>query len=46
MPTAMLGTLPRPNRQVCYLFHSPIMLQCMSPFVMWWTVPAPGNEVP
>jgi hypothetical protein len=25
---------------------APIMLQCMGPFLMWWTVPAPGNEVP
>jgi hypothetical protein len=22
------------------------MLQRMSPFLMWWTVPAPGNDVP
>ncbi len=25
---------------------SPIMLQCMSPLLMWWTAPAPGIEVP
>jgi hypothetical protein len=23
----------RPNRQVCDLLHSPIMLQCVSPFM-------------
>jgi hypothetical protein len=28
------------------LSGSPIMLQCMRPFLMWWTVPAPCNEVP
>jgi hypothetical protein len=22
------------------------LLQCMSPVMMWWTVPAPSNEVP
>jgi hypothetical protein len=22
------------------------LLQCMSLKMMWWTVPAPGNEVP
>jgi len=21
------------------------LLQCMSPVVMWWTVPAPDNEL-
>ena len=23
-----------------------VLLRCMSPLVMWWTVPAPSNEVP
>jgi hypothetical protein len=22
------------------------LLQCMSPVVMWWTAPAPGDESP
>jgi len=33
------------RRQAIFSYAS-IMLRCMSLFLMWWTVPAPGNEVP
>ncbi len=42
MPAAMRGRISRPNRQVCGLLHSPIMLQCMSPVLAlrWGNRPA------
>jgi hypothetical protein len=55
LPIAMIGISARPAGSLGKMLHqfreqaegatSRFLLRCMSPEMMWWTAPAPSNEL-